>query len=401
MTTKLERTGVFDFPAEQASLSASVWRDLLKILSHVWSSTGFTDERLTQYAETLMLEETRRGIRSMALLSLAIQITAVFLYQKLGMHGSFLYTYGLLAALSIHVVVSVRFVQDIRALNLLGTILLVITGIAIMTIAHRTGTMNAGLVSSIVMLFMVMPIVPWGLREALTVVGLTYVTFTFSFLSVEGRFASDTLWTVQFLIFASATTAVLTIVRNTVVRKDDIRVRFELEDAHRELQLISTRDPLTGAWNRRYVDLNFADFAARNHAQRQAVRLTLLDIDRFKHFNDSYGHHHGDMILQHLAKVFVDSLPGSAYIVRLGGDEFAILSAGDSIDRLIDRCLNHLATDPMILENSDGESVTVSKGSAIATLDTVANFTALYKEADAALYDAKEQRCEDLPKVRT
>ena len=56
----------------------------------------------------------------MALLSLLIQVAAIALYQKLGVHGSFLYTYGLLALLSIHVIASARFVTDISALNLLG-----------------------------------------------------------------------------------------------------------------------------------------------------------------------------------------------------------------------------------------------------------------------------------------
>lgn len=246
-----------DSVASWDSLSNGVWN----LLRTVWSSTRFEDPTITRYAERLMVTETRKGLTVMAVLSLVIQVAAIVLYQRIGVHGSFLYTYGLLALLSIHVIASARFVTDLSALNLLGMILLIITGVAIMTIAHRSGSLNAALMSSIVLLFMVMPIVPWGLREAAIIVGLTYLTFTLSFLSVEGRFDAESLWTVQFLILAAATTAMLTIGRNNLVRKGDIRTRYDLEDAHRELQLISTRDPLTGAWNRRFIEQYFDDYA--------------------------------------------------------------------------------------------------------------------------------------------
>ena len=370
------------------------------LLATVWSSTGFEDAAVTEYAERLMLEETRKGITVMAVLSLLIQIAAIALYQKLGVHGSFLYTYGLLAVLSLHVIASARFVTDLSALNLLGMILLIITGVAIMTIAHRTGSLNAALMSSIVLLFMVMPIVPWGLREAAVIVGLTYLTFTLSFLSVEGRFDAESLWTVQFLILAAATTAMLTIGRNNVVRKGDIRTRYELEDAHRELQLISTRDPLTGAWNRRFIEQNFDEYARRCFEEKKEVQLALLDIDRFKYFNDTFGHHHGDLILQHLANVFIHTLPGNSHLIRLGGDEFAIVYSGNSFNKLVSRCLNHLFTDPILLQVSNGEPVTVAAGFATAGLDSVADMTALYKEADEDLYAAKSRQKPRTPDPR-
>ena len=226
---------------------------------------------------------------------------------------------------------------------------------------------------------------------------MTYLAFTFSFLSVEGRFEAETLWTVQFLIVASATTATLTIIRNTIVRKDDIRARYELEDAHRKLQLISTRDPLTGAWNRRFMEQNFADFAQRCHDQQHQLHFVLLDIDNFKHFNDTYGHHFGDLILQHLTKVFIETLPGNAHFVRLGGDEFAVLYSGDGVEQLVSRCLRHLATDPILLRESNGQPVSVTAGFTTGISDTVADLTVLYKKADKALYEAKNRRIPAAP----
>jgi len=392
MNEPLKSTRILELPGKQSSLWATLWIRSLKLLSNVWTTTDFGDAAVTGFAKRIMQAELRKGIIMMALVSLLIQIAAIALYQKLGLHGSFLYTFALLALLSLHVIWSTRFVSDLSALNLLGMLLLIFTGVAIMAIAHRSGSFNAGLMSSIVLLFMVMPIAPWGLREACIVVALTYVTFTFSLFSVDNRFETETLWTVQFLIVASATTAILTIVRNTIVRRHDIRTRYKLEGAYSELQLISTRDPLTGLWNRRYIEQNFDDFAQRCYDTRECVQFALLDIDYFKHFNDTYGHHHGDVILQRLAKEFIETLPGDAHIIRLGGDEFAILYSGDGLNKMIGRCLDHLATDPILLDISDGTAVTVSVGFASEKADHLADLEVLYKEADKALYQAKDRR---------
>ena len=373
----------------------SRWRVLLhgirQTVQKVWSTTVFEDLKVAAYAEKLMLEETRRGIAMMATLSLVTQVAAVILYYQLGVDGSFFYTYFLLAALSLHIVISSRFVNEISSLHLLGTILLVVTGVAIMAIAHRTGTVNAALLASVVLLFMVMPITPWGLREAIVVVGLTYITFTVSSMSVSGRFDTETLWTLQFLILASATIATLTIMRNATVRRRDIEARYELETARRELQLISTRDPMTGAWNRRYLEQNFVEIARDARKAGKKLSLALLDVDSFKQLNDTHGHHHGDETLRRLVAVFMENLPGTAHVVRLGGDEFAVLDTTEHFEGAIHRCLQHLATDPKLLEIS-GKPVRVSAGFAAARPDETADLDTMYRSADEALYAQKAEK---------
>ena len=366
-------------------------RNVLNVLRGVWSTTGFPEAEVTEYAERVMLAETRKGITLMAVLSLLIQVAAIALYQKLGIHGSILYTYGLLSLLSVHVVISARLISDARALNLLGTLLLVITGVAIMAIAHRGGTLNAGLLSSIVLLFMVIPLVPWGLREASFVIALIYLTFTLSTLSVTGRFQSEMLWTLQFLIVASAIIAALVVVRSTAARKHNIRTRYELEKAHENLQLISTRDPLTGAWNRRYLEQNFTAIAQTARDDGKALYLALLDVDTFKKLNDTHGHHHGDHVLRRLVQVLRDNLPGTAHVLRLGGDEFAVFDTSEKFEESVQRCLGHLETDPRLLEISNSP-VRVSAGFAKVAPNERADLDRLYRAADAALYERKDAR---------
>jgi diguanylate cyclase (GGDEF)-like protein len=351
----------------------------------------FERPELSAYAESLMLDETRKGLTSMAVVSLVIQLAVLALNQRLNLQEGFVYTYALLALLSLHVVISARFVRDSKALNLLGTVLLIITGVATMMIAHRGGSLDASLLASIVLLFMVMPLVPWGLRDALVVVAIVYVTFTLSTLSVKGRFDSEALWTLQFLIVASSATAMLVIMRNVLIRKHDIRARFELEDAHGKLQLLATRDALTGAWNRRYLDQNFAVIAHAARSSEKALHLAILDVDSFKALNDAHGHHFGDEVLRRLVHVLVDNLSGTAHVLRLGGDEFAVLDTSDDFEASVRRCLHHLETDPRLLDVNGGP-VRVSSGFAAVLHDQRADLDELYRAADMALYEHKERR---------
>ena len=260
-----------------------------------------------------------------------------------------------------------------------------------MAVAHRSGSLSAGLLSSIVLLFMVMPLVPWGLREASVVIALIYSMFTVSALSVTGRFQSEMLWTLQFLILASAVIATTVISRATAARKFNIRTRYELEKTHKDLQLISTRDPLTGAWNRRYLKQNFEGIARRAHEDGQDLYLALLDIDTFKQLNDTYGHHYGDDILKRLVQVLRDNLPGTAHVLRLGGDEFAILDSSDDFEEVVRRCLEHLETDPQLLKVT-GAPVRVSTGFAKAAGSEPADLDRLYHAADGDLYARKGAR---------
>lgn len=385
---RFDATLAFERPKARSSFFASVWYGLKTRLSQFWSATDFSNDDVQRYARSLMLEETRRGVILMAGLSFTIQLAALLLYLRLGLDGSFLYTYSLLALLSFHTIFSTRFVSDMRPLYMLGAVLLVITGVAIMAVAHQTGGLNAGLMASVVLIFMVIPLVPWGLRETLFVVALTYLVFTLSAVSVDGRFPPETLWTLQFLVIASATIATLTVMRNTRLRRADIEARYDLEQARGALELLSTRDPLTQAWNRRYLQSNFVAIAQDARRNEQTLYLAVLDVDAFKPLNDTFGHHHGDDVLKRLVQVLVENLPGTAHVIRLGGDEFAVLDSSASFPEAIERCLHHLKTDPKLLAVSR-TPVEVSVGFASVAPNETADLDTLYRDADSRLYEAK------------
>lgn len=107
----------------------------------------------------------------------------------------------------------------------------------------------------------------------------------------------------------------------------DITDRKDLE---RRLEELSVRDPLTGCYNRRYLE------SLRTRLERPTARwgCLLLDLDNFKAVNDTYGHEEGDRVLQGVAHFIRRHGRAEDVVIRLGGDEFAIFVAAASAEEL-------------------------------------------------------------------
>lgn len=216
-------------------------------LADVWSVTDFSDPELSGYAEEQLRSDTRFGVQIMAGLSLVVQLCIVVLAFLQELSSIYVYTSTLFALLSMHILISAAFVKDIRALQTLGMAFLIIGALSITVLAHRSGDLNIGMMAAVIMLLVAVPLVPWALREATVVVGLTYALLTVSLLSVPGRFQPGSLLVLQTLIVGAAVVVVVVTGRNTFIRKQDIRARFELENAHSAMELLSMQGPPDGS----------------------------------------------------------------------------------------------------------------------------------------------------------
>ena len=354
-----------------------------------WSSTDFESDELTHYAEQFMKTEVSHGVGILGLVTLLLLIASSILYGLLEYSELYLYTCAMLGLLCLHVMFTSRRVLDTKALYLLCMTLIIVSGVAFVLLAHREGNFNNALLPSIVVLFMVIPIVPWGLREGLAIVSLIYLVFTLSTVSVEGRFSSDNLLVLQFMMLVSSMISLTILSRNVSVRKDDIKARYELENAHRNMERLSYEDSLTGAWNRRYFEVQFKRVARRMlERSNSKVYFGLLDIDDFKQINDVYGHLAGDEVLRKITEVFQQSLGENSYVFRIGGDEFVILfETGDYTVPL------QQATDTLREQSITGHGVNVSIGVIEVHGDHgEIDMEKLYKEADKSLYTAKTRK---------
>jgi diguanylate cyclase (GGDEF)-like protein len=358
-------------------------------VTDLWSLTRFGPPGLSEYAEKLVFLDARKGVVALAVVSLLLLSSATLLYAVLGFDRIYIYTCSVLAALSLHMAISARAVQEIQVLYLLGITLLVVNGVAFVLLAHQAGSFDSALFGSVVLLFLVMPLVPWGLREALVIVLLIYLVFTLSTLSVGGRFEGDTLWMLQFVMFSAGIATLTVIARTVLVRKHDITSRYELEKARHRMEMLSLKDPLTGAWNRRFLEQKFDDIVADYRRKGVSFNFALIDVDDFKQLNDHKGHDYGDLVLRRLVANFLVHFTDHEHMVRIGGDEFALLYACDNPEQLVVSAAAGLKSDPQLDVASAGDQVHISTGIISIDPGSGATLDAVYRAADKALYDAK------------
>ena len=359
----------------------------LHSFARFWSVTDFGRSDIASYATDWVLADTRRGVMTMAVVSLLLQAGAAILYRLQGIAEPHVYTYTLLALLSLHVLVSSRLVHQIEALYLLGIALLAVSASAYALLAHIGGLDSALLMSSIVLLFLVVPLVPWGLRESLTVFTLIFLLFTLSILSVGERFDDLSFWTLNVLMLASGVTACVLSANNTAMWKRDIEARYDLESAQRELKKLALRDHLTGAWNRRFLESSFHEITSRYYSQANGFHFAMIDVNDFKQLNDSFGHELGDQVLQRIAEAFRECLTERGYFVRLGGDEFVALFESDDPEQVLRDCAESVG-----IVGDHLHPIRISIGLVSVGAICPQPLTCCYREADLALYRAKLQK---------
>jgi diguanylate cyclase (GGDEF)-like protein len=166
-----------------------------------------------------------------------------------------------------------------------------------------------------------------------------------------------------------------------------------LENArlYEEARALADRDPLTGFYNHRYLHQRFAEEVGRTKRARRPLSVLMLDVDKFKLVNDSFGHLYGDRVLAWTAELIRSTLRASDIPARYGGDEFAILlpeTSAHAAARAAERIRSAFTAAAHV--GQAGEQIDVSLSIGVATFpadgDTA---TELIASADAALYRDK------------
>jgi len=151
---------------------------------------------------------------------------------------------------------------------------------------------------------------------------------------------------------------------------------------------LSTRDTLTGLYNRRYVYNKFTKVARHSYRKKLNTSILLLDVNDFKEINDTYGHDYGDRELEFISKQLVNSFEGKDIIARLGGDEFLIISPF-SDESLINKKVKNFNKK---IKNMDWSHIdphlSLSIGKAIYPLDGD-TLKSVVAKADSNMYELK------------
>ncbi|MFM9912495.1 MAG: GGDEF domain-containing protein [Methylophilaceae bacterium] len=165
---------------------------------------------------------------------------------------------------------------------------------------------------------------------------------------------------------------------------------YELYKSEQRLSALSQKDPLTGAYNRRYFDEQAKVECARAHRYGQALTVLMLDLDFFKNVNDTFGHAAGDEVLKTVVKLGTSALRKSDILARYGGEEFVVLlpHAGIIEAKMLAERLRKSVEDSIIWLAGNSIKVTISIGA--STLEEQeSDFTSVLGRADKALYQAK------------
>ncbi len=167
----------------------------------------------------------------------------------------------------------------------------------------------------------------------------------------------------------------------------------ELNRAKENIEHLANHDPLTGLPNRRLFNEHTSQAIKLASRKKTKFALLMIDLNRFKRINDTYGHMLGDQVLQKVAARFSEGLRESDLISRWGGDEFAILAFEilnkSDVVKIITRLFN--AFKLPINVNGQPFTIEMSIGAAIFPKDGE-NQQRLFRNADAALYQAKNRQ---------
>jgi len=163
----------------------------------------------------------------------------------------------------------------------------------------------------------------------------------------------------------------------------------ERRRAEQQLRHQALHDAVTGLPNRTFLGERLEACLERAPSGQGNAGLLLLDLDRFKEVNDTFGHHHGDVLLREVATRLRGALPDHHLVTRLGGDEFAVLlvDTDASAAQMVGAMLSDLLELPFMI---DGHAFVVSGsiGMALAPADGTDAAT-LLRHADVAMYTAK------------
>ncbi|WP_292654842.1 diguanylate cyclase [Nitratifractor sp.] len=168
---------------------------------------------------------------------------------------------------------------------------------------------------------------------------------------------------------------------------------LRIQELQEELRLLASIDPMTRLYNRRYFTTMADKILKLARREHHPLSLAILDIDRFKQINDTYGHQTGDRVITALSEKLTERYRESDLLCRFGGEEFVILMPNTEQDvavLLAERTRKEI--EKLQIPYGDGAvSMTVSIGVSQVDLEGEETLDPVLKRADDALYAAKNQ----------
>jgi len=221
---------------------------------------------------------------------------------------------------------------------------------------------------------------------------LTIFVSLFDAVQLKLTFTDFLIWFILiFFYWASCKYIQMSIERENILRKNNEWLERRVADQVSELAFLANQDTLTALFNRRYFT-SCLDERIKNQPDEEKVALLLIDMDRFKIINDTFGHDMGDRVLIDFSGRLIEWNRYGATIARLGGDEFAVMFAG-RYDRpdIESLCKDMIRVCSKPIRIGEHElSLTMSVGIALS-VPGIQDGKKLMQYADIAMYRAKSR----------
>ena len=181
--------------------------------------------------------------------------------------------------------------------------------------------------------------------------------------------------------------------KNSIVRAR-VRTHVRIVKQIRTIERLGMIDALTDIPNRRSFDQRLEQEWGRAAREREPLSLLILDVDKFKIYNDTYGHPQGDLLLQSLAHTLAVTLKRPTdFVARIGGEEFAVVLPSTDLEgaRIVAEELRSQVEAMQVPDpdNQNTTSVTISLGATSRVPEQGDLISDFINRADEALYEAK------------
>ena len=165
-----------------------------------------------------------------------------------------------------------------------------------------------------------------------------------------------------------------------------VKMHLILSETVKSLKYMATRDSMTGIYNRG----KFFELAETLFGEHRQLCAMMIDIDKFKNINDTYGHPFGDIVIKAVAQTIQENLSDEMIFGRLGGEEFGILCSSLAIKDRINEAEKLKESIEALIWQEANETVSVTISIGVAQTTSEKTLDMLLHKADKALYEAKE-----------
>jgi len=174
-------------------------------------------------------------------------------------------------------------------------------------------------------------------------------------------------------------------------RGEKERLERQVKERTREIEILSKIEPLTGLWNRGYLEEMLEMEFKRARRYKHHISILLIDLDHFKQVNDTYGHLAGDEVLRQVSDRIKSCLRETDFVGRYGGEEIVVIlpeTEHQIADKIANKILHIISVEPVLFEES---VIKVTTSIGVNNLRTEhENRLTLFAQADEALYEAKK-----------